>query len=205
MRAIIGIDFDNTIVSYDSVFYNVAIEQNLVPASIVQTKDAVKNYLHEHNQQDNWTALQGFVYGTQMRKALVFPYFKYFLEIVAKFDYEIFIISHKTKYPYQGPQYDLHKAALDWLDFNGLFNKSRVFFESSIAKKIARIKLQKCSYFIDDLPEVLNRDDFPIGVNKILFAPNNNQLIQNNNYCVNHSWQEIAHNFSRNAYANIRG
>lgn len=199
----IGIDFDNTIVSYDSVFYNVAREQNLVPASIVQTKDAVKKYLHENNQKDIWTELQGFVYGTQMRKASVFPYFKDFLEIVSKFDYEIFIISHKTKYPYQGPQYDLHKAAIDWLEFNDLFNKCKVFFESSITQKIERIKIQKCSYFIDDLPEVLNRDDFPVEVKKILFAPNGQQLIQNNNYFVTNSWQEIANNFSRNAYANI--
>ena len=38
--------------------------------------------------------------------------------------WDVFIISHKSLYPYKGPKYDLHDAAMRWLDKNNFFNKS---------------------------------------------------------------------------------
>ena len=37
---------------------------------------------------------------------------------------ELFIISHKTKTPYQGPKYNLHDAASNWLEKNLFFEKN---------------------------------------------------------------------------------
>ena len=51
----IGIDFDNTIVSYDALFHKVAREAGLVPESVAATKVAVRDYLREIGREDDWT------------------------------------------------------------------------------------------------------------------------------------------------------
>ena len=35
---IIGIDFDNTIIKYDELFYKISLEQNLIPSNIIKDK-----------------------------------------------------------------------------------------------------------------------------------------------------------------------
>ena len=72
------------------------------------------------------------------------------------------LVSHKTKHPYKGPKYDLHKAAWSWLEKynffkdNGLgWNQEDVFFEISKEKKIERIEKLGCTHYVDDLEEVL--------------------------------------------------
>ena len=47
---LIGLDFDNTIVSYDALFYKVAIEQKVVPASLPVNKVAVRDHLRSINK-----------------------------------------------------------------------------------------------------------------------------------------------------------
>ena len=51
----IGIDFDNTIVSYDELFHKVAVEQALV--SNMQIKLAVRDYLRKIDNEPVWTEL----------------------------------------------------------------------------------------------------------------------------------------------------
>ena len=41
----IGLDFDNTIVSYDALFHRVAREQDVVPANTPVNKIAVRDHL----------------------------------------------------------------------------------------------------------------------------------------------------------------
>ena len=55
---------------------------------------------------------------------------------------ELFIVSHKTKTPYEGPKYNLHNAASNWLEKNLFFEKSginiprkNVYFEVTKIKK----------------------------------------------------------------------
>ena len=55
----VGIDFDNTIVSYDKVFYAVALEQSLIPQEIKESKMAVRDYLRSIDENDIWT--EGFL------------------------------------------------------------------------------------------------------------------------------------------------
>ena len=50
---------------------------------------------------------------------------------------------------------------------------------------------QQCEYFIDDLPEVLNKKNFPPTVNKILFHPSAADSLSTDNYMVLKSWSEI--------------
>ena len=90
------------------------------------------------------------------------------------------IISHKTRHPYVGPKYNLHTAALQWMEAQGFFEsdklgftRARIFFELTKADKIKRITDTGCTHFIDDLPEFLMEPSFPENVISILFDPNN--------------------------------
>ena len=177
----IGVDFDNTIICYDSVFYKVAREQRLIPEGISVDKQAVRDYLRQIDCEDDWTRLQGYVYGKRILAAEPFPGFFDFLYFCRQHRHSVFVISHKTKHPYLGPQFDLHDAGFRWLQTKGILDLQetglsgeRVFFEESKAAKLNRIALQKCTHFIDDLPEFLCEIDFPPGVQKILFDPNRN-------------------------------
>ena len=62
----IGIDFDNTIVSYDALFHKVAREQGVVPPNTPANKLAVRDYLRQIGKEDLWTEMQGYVYGERM-------------------------------------------------------------------------------------------------------------------------------------------
>jgi len=199
----IGIDFDNTIVSYDALFHKVAIERALVPADLPKSKLAVRDYLRKIDNEPIWTELQGFVYGTKMEDAKAYPFVIEFMKFARDIGISIAIISHKTKHPFVGPKYNLHEAARGWVantlmdgDTN-LIEPENVFFEFTKKEKIARIAHIGCDYFIDDLPEILLMPGFPKNLKRILFDPeeihNTDQL-----YVKLVSWQEIKTFFETN-------
>ena len=70
---VIGLDFDNTIVCYDHVFYDVARERGLIPEETEKSKQGVRNYLRSNGQEEVWITLQGLVYGPEMCQAKAFP------------------------------------------------------------------------------------------------------------------------------------
>ena len=70
---LIGLDFDNTIVSYDELFHRVALEQRLVPVETPVTKLAVRDWLRQAGREDRWTEMQGYVYGARMDEASAYP------------------------------------------------------------------------------------------------------------------------------------
>jgi hypothetical protein len=49
---IIGLDFDNTIVSYDSLFHKVSLEQNLINEIFEANKIKIRDYLRAVNKED---------------------------------------------------------------------------------------------------------------------------------------------------------
>jgi len=173
----IGIDFDNTIVSYDVLFHKVAVERGVVPPSVPQTKLAVRDYLRNIGEEDAWTEMQGYVYGKRMNDAATYPGVSEFLRWARTNDIQISVISHKTRYPFLGPQYDLHRAAREWAelrfadDEGWLIEPQRVFFELTQEAKLERITAARCDYFIDDLPEILLASGFPSNTARILFDP----------------------------------
>jgi hypothetical protein len=170
----IGVDFDNTIVSYDTVFQRVALEQKLVPADIPASKSEVRNYLRRIGREDAWTAMQGLVYGKRMIEAEPFPGVIDFFRNCRAANLPVFIISHRTRFPIVGEQYDLHAAAGDWLRKYGIFDfvpRECVYFELTRHAKLERIKAAVCTHFIDDLPELFSEPGFPQDVRRILFDP----------------------------------
>jgi hypothetical protein len=173
----IGIDFDNTIVNYDSLFHRIAVEDGLVPPGTPPTKAAVRDYLRSVDREDDWTAMQGYVYGARMAEAAAFPGVFKFMRDSRDLGLELFIVSHKTRYPFRGERYDLHRAAHEWVslhlkDARGRFiEEDSLFFELTKDAKIARIAELCCDYFIDDLPEILLAAHFPERTKPILFDP----------------------------------
>lgn len=198
----IGIDFDNTIVSYDGVFYRVAVEQDLVPPTLAKTKLAVRNWLREAGKEDVWTQMQGYVYGARMNDAEAYPGSLAFLGWARSAGLPVAIISHKTKYPFLGPQYDLHEAARGWVETflrdgaGPLVTAENVYFETTKENKWARIASTESSHFIDDLPEILFADSFPSGVTRILFDPDSHHGSFGDTAMVAHSWADIHRYFS---------
>ena len=55
---LIGLDFDNTLISYDQLFFACALECGLIPESLSADKIAVRDHLRESGREDMWTRLQ---------------------------------------------------------------------------------------------------------------------------------------------------
>ena len=169
-RLTIGIDFDNTIVCYDGVFHRLAVEQTLVPDTVPRNKNAVRDYLREAGREDDWTELQGLVYGCHMDEAELFPGVKEFFSAARTQGFAIQIISHKTQFPARGEKWDLHKSASLWLVTKKI--EQPAYFLPTREEKLKTIAAAGCTVFIDDLPEVLGETNFPKGTKPILFDPN---------------------------------
>ncbi len=200
----IGVDFDNTIVNYDRVFHKSAVELNLIPVDLEKSKLAVRDYLRDLDQNDLWTDLQGFVYGEKMYEADIFDGFIDFLNFASSKSISVVIISHKTKYPYAGKKYDLHKAAERWIlerlsssneDFK---NSKNFFFLPTKEEKVNKIIEEECDYFIDDLPEIFKIENFPKSTRKILFDPKSNYQAKDN-YAAVKNWQDLTSLLKENA------
>ncbi len=170
----IGIDFDNTLVCYDRLFHRVALDAGLIPADVVQTKNAVRDHLRLCGRESAWTELQGIVYGPRMGEAEAFAGAIELLHTARGHGCELFIVSHKTRTPIIGPDYDLHAAARAWLAANiseTLVPPHRAYFELTKEQKLARIAACGCMIFIDDLPEILLAPTFPGYIGRWLFDP----------------------------------
>lgn len=175
---IIGIDFDNTIVAYDTLFHRVAREQNFIPVNLPANKTAVRDHLRATGQENIWTEMQGTVYGARVAEAEIFSGVMEFLQVCRKRGIAVRIISHKTQFPYLGERHDLHAAARAWLHDQGIIDPAftgisdtDVFFELTKTDKLARIAACGCTHFVDDLPELLGDATFPTNVARFLFDP----------------------------------
>jgi hypothetical protein len=172
----IGIDFDNTIVCYDGVFHRAAMERGMIPSDLPGSKIAVRDFLNRSGRQDAFTELQGYVYGTRMGLAALYPRVRDFVSAAHRAGHRLFIVSHKTKHPLSGPRHDLHAAAFGFLREQGLAGTDAIlpgdiYLEPEREAKLARIADLDCQVFIDDLPEVLAAPGFPASVRAILFDP----------------------------------
>lgn len=173
---LLGLDFDNTLIDYDALFHRVAREWGLIPDELPARKNQVRDYLRMQNQEDAWTRMQGEVYGWRILEASSYEGMKQTLQALNHAGIPMCIVSHKTLVPYQGPAYDLHQAARDWLAHQGFFSPAglnwgpgQVCFELTKAAKVERIAALGCTHYVDDLPEILEL--LPAYIHKILFAP----------------------------------
>jgi hypothetical protein len=168
----LGLDFDNTLISYDRLFLKVALEKGLVPNDTPPRKNAVRDYLRKQDREDEWTTLQGEVYGGRILEAEPYPGMQSALGTLTMRSVPMWIVSHKTKTPYRGEPVDLHAAARGWLA-QLEWPQEQAYFELTKEAKVARIVALGCTHYVDDLPEILAM--LPDGIEKILFSPNENE------------------------------
>ncbi len=185
-RLIIGVDFDNTIVDYDDLMYNIAFKWGLIDANIGKNKKLIRDAIRRLPEgETHWQRLQVMSYGHKMQEARLMENVKEFFSLCKKGGIPVRIVSHKTEYPNIGmADINLREVAMTWIESQGFFTpndigleKVHVFFESTRACKIERIKTLKVTHFIDDLEETFNEPTFPTDVEKILFAPHGNPAI----------------------------
>lgn len=174
---IVGIDFDNTLANYDGVFHRAAVEQGLIPSDLPSDKVSVRDHLRSAGRDEDFTLLQGHVYGNRMDLVGLYPGAREALDALRAGGHTLAIVSHKTREPFAGPCYDLHAAAFAFLQARELIGplgpvaEEAVFFELTKEAKIARAAALGCDVFVDDLPEILGLDGFPDGMRTILFDP----------------------------------
>jgi hypothetical protein len=195
----IGIDFDNTIICYDDVFYNVALERNRIPQSMPKNKQLIRDYLRKQGYEEDWTEMQGYVYGKRIIDARPYDGVIQFFQYCKNKHIPIHIISHKTKTPYAGKQYNLHDAAYNWFARNGFFDQvltiDQISFLQTKQEKLQKISDFQCSHFIDDLPEVLNDQNFPDKTIPILFDPQHLHTNCLQSFIRKQNWNDICSYF----------
>jgi len=174
---IIGIDFDNTIIDYNNLFYEVGLSLGVLPNNADCNKKIIREYLIENEREQDWIKIQGLVYGKYIRTAKVMEGFFSFFDHCYGMGWKIYIISHKTRDSIVGEKFNLHTSALNWLEKNRIFGTDirgavvGVFFEATRSEKIFRINQLGCDIMIDDLAEVLLHPDLSSDIIKILYDP----------------------------------
>lgn len=175
---IIGVDFDNTIIRYDEAFAASPLGAALVERGVAPTKLAIRDHLRAAGRENEWTALQAEIYGPGIVNARPFPGVEAFFRACREMGLPVRVVSHKTRRPYLGPDYDLHGFARGWLEDMGFFypaqagiDREFIFFEPTKAEKAQRIRALGITLFIDDLPEFLTELTWTPLV-RVLFDPN---------------------------------
>jgi hypothetical protein len=175
----IGIDLDNTLACYDRVFVALARERGLLaPGGTPPSRIELRQRLRREGREDLWTEMQGVAYGPRMAEVEPFAGVVDFVARCADLGAQVFIISHRTRYPYRGEPHDLHAAARAWLERQGFIGHNDsaiaaadVFLELDRRRKLQRIATLRCTSFVDDLPEIFEDEDFPRSARPILFDP----------------------------------
>jgi len=177
---LIGIDFDNTIVSYDTVFYDEASRRGFIGPGSKKGKKNIRDMIRRtRNGEIEWQKIQAVVYGPRMNEAKLIDGVKAFCEFCKASKVPVCIVSHKAEYAkMDNTRTNLREAALSWMKGKGFFESEgfglsakEVFFESTRYEKIQRIKKMQCTHFIDDLEETFLEEAFPAGIEKILYMP----------------------------------
>lgn len=203
MNYTIGIDFDNTLISYHDVFYDVAVQVGLINTDVIRSKREIRDWVRRSPDGElAWQWLQAIVYGPKIGDAQLVDGVTEFLRLCRKHSVATYIISHKTEYATADEtDTNLREAALNWMDLKGFFNsdglglqKAHVYFETTRLAKIDRIRSLGCTHFIDDLEETFLEDSFPEYVEKILYAPYSETFEPNRVKSIK-SWTEIIHYF----------
>jgi hypothetical protein len=173
---IVGVDLDNTIICYDQAFHRAALERGWIDPATPPVKTTVKDAVLEKLGNEQWTELQGYVYGPGLEAATPFPGVVDFFHTCASRGVRTIIISHKTQFAAAGPRYDLREAAMAWLKTSDLLDlpvqsDPSVVFTATRTEKLHAVRRLDCATLIDDLPDVFRDPTYPRCTDFILFDP----------------------------------
>jgi hypothetical protein len=177
----IGVDFDNTLISYDRLLRDLAARRGWVPRDFPASKDALRTALVRQDGHDQrWQRLQADAYGTHIRRARPSPGFAAWLRGALRAGHEVFVVSHKSATSHLDPSVRLRDAARTWLRAQGLLSDGRrgpprlrpenVVFTDTRDEKVAAIARLDLDAFVDDLLGVLEHPAFPAATQRLHFG-----------------------------------
>ncbi len=195
---VIGVDFDNTLVSYDDLLLQLAQERGLIDRRGLKGKKSIRDQIRQLPSGDiEWQKLQGLLYGSRMGEAQLIAGVPGFFHACRQRRVRTVVVSHKTEYSgYDDTRTNLRQAALAWMKAHSFFDPDGfgfrpedVHFASTRAEKIETIKRLGCTVFVDDLEETYLEPSFPPEIEKVLFAPHGHAPLPGVH--VHRSWDEI--------------
>ncbi|MBM4442376.1 MAG: hypothetical protein FJ027_18325 [Candidatus Rokubacteria bacterium] len=195
---IVGVDFDNTLVGYDELMWDIARARGFVADDVPPTKRAIRDHIRRRPDGDlDWQHVQAAAYGPRIKDARLMDGVPAFFAAARAARVRACVVSHKTARSSVDPAIDLRAAAARWMVDQGFFSpdgfglrEEDVFFESTRAAKVARVAALGCTHFIDDLEETFADAGFPASVERILFAPDGAGIALPG-VAVCRSWPEI--------------
>jgi hypothetical protein len=197
----IGLDLDNTLITYDHLFYEIALHWQFIPSGFSGTKREIRDAVRRlPDGEREWQRLQAEVYGPAIGGARVAEGASDFVRDAREGGAELAIVSHKSTFAHIGTtNVDMREAARIWLRSSGLIGpdgiaEDEIYFEDTRARKIARIVSLRCTHFVDDLEEVFEDAAFPAGVERLLLGSGHGTRARP--YRTYASFREIARAFS---------
>lgn len=176
---VIGVDFDNTLVGYHDLMWEIARELGLIGVDVPRTKRAVRDRIRAARDGDaGWQRVQAIAYGPRIKDARLIDGVPAFFAACRGAGVHVCVVSHKTAFSSVDGTVNLRAAATRWMADHGFFapdgfglSEEDVYYEASRPEKVARIAALGCGHFIDDLEETFAEPTFPAAVERILFAP----------------------------------
>jgi len=202
-QRICGVDFDNTIVTYDELLARIARERGLLHSDIPATKRSIRDRIRcLPNGEIEWQKCQALLYGSRICEAKLNEGVSQFFQLCRVNGISVYIVSHKTEYSgYDTTGTNLRDAAVGWMaahkffDSDGLgLTRDAVFFAGTRQEKISCLAALGCTDFIDDLEETFLEEAFPAGVTRILYEPLRESVPPPGVKLIK-SWQEISDYF----------
>jgi len=199
----VGIDFDNTIVTYDEALGRIARERGLIGGEAAQTKKEIRDQIRRlPGGEIEWQKCQALLYGSRIGEAQLIEGVVEFFQRCWEEGVKVYVVSHKTEFSrFDTTGTNLRKAALEWMAANGFFeaeglglSRDGVFFAATRAEKIERIRQLRCTHFIDDLEETFLEEGFPAGTVRVLYEPSGRSALPPGMTRMK-SWQEIREYF----------
>jgi hypothetical protein len=202
--AICGIDFDNTIVTYDELLATIAHERGWISAGGIQSKRGIRDRIRLlPDGEIEWQKCQALLYGRRIAEARLIEGAAAFIRLCRERGVPVHIVSHKTEFSRFDTSTNLRAAAMNWMSANRFFDpsglgldRSNVYFAATRGEKIGRIRDLACTHFIDDLEETFLEDDFPRATARILYEPGR-QAPPPSGVAWMKTWQEIRDYFFR--------
>ncbi len=204
-RIITGVDLDNTLVSYDALLFELALGRGLITSNTPQDKTAIRDAVRLlEGGEERWMELQAELYGPSMERARLIGGVSAFFSLCRGHDIPVYVISHKTRFAARDKTgTDLRAAATGWMRANGFFDPDgmalppeHVFFESTRASKLARIRALGCTHFVDDLEETFLEPEFPMETEQLLFRPSGRAGFSGN-WRMFTDWESISAHFRK--------
>ena len=181
-KIFLGVDFDNTIVSYDELMYERSVSQGWIAAGFKKSKKDIRDFIRGlPDGEIKWQHLQRFAYVEGIKKAGLIAGVKEVFLWCRKYGIKTAIVSHKTEYASldSAKKSNLREAAMGWMMKQDFFKEEDlglsvkdIFFEHTREAKIERIKRLRCTHFIDDLEETFLAPTFPLNVARLLYQKN---------------------------------